>query len=666
VTFLSPTPALIAAALTVPALLLLYFLKLRRRPLRISSTLLWEQAVRDLQVNVPFRLLRFTALLLLQLLILASFLLALARPALHAKADAAPRIVLLIDRSASMSAQDGPNKTTRLEAAKQSAGAFLDDLSRSAGSPAVAVVAFAAQPEALTSLSPDTGAARAAINSVTPTDQPGDLAAALRLASTIVAGDTDESAARTRALVVLFSDGGFPPDGLTLSGADFRFERQGSSPDADRDNLGIVALAARRDWDDPGTVRIFTRIQNSGITQVTAPAVLTLDGKEVERRAIAVPGRIPVSPVAGNSPPSPINPVLSTPGEASATFVLPTRDGGVAELAIDRPDLLAADNRAALIIAPATKPRILIVVPDPSSPDPSRRGPEWVVTDLVDEMALPMRVRTASSYANTAPADLHADLIIFDRVRPSAAPLVPSISFGAGLPVPGLDAGPATDQGTYVIAWDRSSPILRHVALDTLYIAHPLALTSPEPGSGTTELARGVNGPLLLVAQRGSTRHLVVGFELAQSNWPLQVGFPIFMAAAIDDLTLRADDRAGRAFTTAEPVRIEGVSGTVALDGPRRITAEVPAGAPAANFGRIETAGVYRVQGAGASGSIAVNLLDANESDLQVRDSVRVAGTDVAAVAPGQGPRELWPYLVLIALVLLTIEWFVNAWLMRA
>ena len=44
-TFLSPIPALIAAAITVPALLFFYFLKLRRRPVRVSTATLSASSV---------------------------------------------------------------------------------------------------------------------------------------------------------------------------------------------------------------------------------------------------------------------------------------------------------------------------------------------------------------------------------------------------------------------------------------------------------------------------------------------------------------------------------------------------------------------------------------------------------------------------------------------
>ncbi len=80
--WLTPLTALYAAAVSVPLLLLLYFLKLKRREQIVSSTLLWKRAVQDLQVNAPFQKLRRNILLLLQLLMLLAILLAIAGPIL--------------------------------------------------------------------------------------------------------------------------------------------------------------------------------------------------------------------------------------------------------------------------------------------------------------------------------------------------------------------------------------------------------------------------------------------------------------------------------------------------------------------------------------------------------------------------------------------------------
>src|SRR4051794_41288891 len=105
-TFLNWPVALLAAAIAIPALLVLYFLKLRRREMPVSSTILWRKAVQDLQVNAPFQKLRKNLLLLLQLLVLLFLCAALARPVINARQGAGKLTVILIDRSASMAAKD--------------------------------------------------------------------------------------------------------------------------------------------------------------------------------------------------------------------------------------------------------------------------------------------------------------------------------------------------------------------------------------------------------------------------------------------------------------------------------------------------------------------------------------------------------------------------------
>src|SRR5690349_23369583 len=129
--FLSPLAAILAAAVAIPALLVLYFLKLRRREVDIASTFLWKKAIQDLQVNSPFQKLRRNLLLLLQLLLLALLCLALMRPVANFKQGAGKLTVILVDRSGSMAAKDVDNgKRTRLEQAKRLALEVVDSMRR--------------------------------------------------------------------------------------------------------------------------------------------------------------------------------------------------------------------------------------------------------------------------------------------------------------------------------------------------------------------------------------------------------------------------------------------------------------------------------------------------------------------------------------------------------
>ena len=76
-TFVSPLTGLLLGSVVVPLLLLLYFLRLRRQSLQVSSTMLWERAVEDLHANTPFQRLRPSTLLVLQLCALLFVILAI-------------------------------------------------------------------------------------------------------------------------------------------------------------------------------------------------------------------------------------------------------------------------------------------------------------------------------------------------------------------------------------------------------------------------------------------------------------------------------------------------------------------------------------------------------------------------------------------------------------
>src|SRR5207248_7158361 len=84
-------------------IVLMYILKLRRKDVVVSSTFLWRQVIRDVQANAPFQKLRKNLLLLLQLIIAALIIFALARPFVRASGIGGRNIVLIVDTSASMS-----------------------------------------------------------------------------------------------------------------------------------------------------------------------------------------------------------------------------------------------------------------------------------------------------------------------------------------------------------------------------------------------------------------------------------------------------------------------------------------------------------------------------------------------------------------------------------
>ena len=61
-------PAALAFGIIIPIILVFYFMRPKRQERMIGSTLLWQQALQDLQASRPWQRLRITPLLLLQLL----------------------------------------------------------------------------------------------------------------------------------------------------------------------------------------------------------------------------------------------------------------------------------------------------------------------------------------------------------------------------------------------------------------------------------------------------------------------------------------------------------------------------------------------------------------------------------------------------------------------
>ncbi len=673
-TFLAPLAGIIGAAIALPLLALLYFLKLRRKPMRVSSTLLWEQATHDLQVNVPFRWIRFSWLLLLHLLLLASLLLALARPALDSGTVPTGNVAILIDRSASMGATDAPEvrageSRSRLEQAKERALEIVDRM----GSGARGIVAvYGARPEILSAMTRDRGQLRRAIESIEQTDEAGDLRAALRVVGAALASGQVGEAEPESARLYLLSDGqdagADPIPAPGLGRAEVSFIRCGPGSDLEVDNTGIVALAARRDFEDPTVVRTFVSVMNTLPRSVETGLTVRVAGTVVASERLLIPAA-----------------ASDGPGRAAQTFDLQSPGSGVVSVRLARRDSLQSDDSAALVLEAPRQRRVLLVQPNVRA-----RLVDQLPIDALEAIGVSeLRVMDAGSYEQEAASGLlwtGVDAVVFDRVRPTTLPPVPSISFGATVPVPGLgvsgyEPGESAGDPTAIAYWKRAHPVLRFASLVNLRVERPMRLSLPEVGidregggrvEEVVELATGRAGPLIGLVQASGVRRIVVAFELADSRWWQDPSFPIFLANALDFLTLSGDDQAGRALKVGEAFSVRPARGVdrVAIDGPASVERAVDPSrellAERVPMPGLPLAGVYRVAGSEETRALAVNVSDAGESSIATVKTVQIAGEGAGGADIGDtAPREIWEWFILAALVLLAIEWCVFAWRMR-
>src|SRR5512138_2918999 len=109
------------------AVVVFYILKLRRRPVAVPFSKIWERILRDKEATSLFSQLKRLLSLLLQLALLALLLLALGDPRAAQNLIESRNIVVLLDASASMQATDVA--PSRLEAAKERVRAMVRGLS---------------------------------------------------------------------------------------------------------------------------------------------------------------------------------------------------------------------------------------------------------------------------------------------------------------------------------------------------------------------------------------------------------------------------------------------------------------------------------------------------------------------------------------------------------
>jgi hypothetical protein len=222
------------------------------------------------------------------------------------------------------------------------------------------------------------------------------------------------------------------------------------------------------------------------------------------------------------------------------------------------------------------------------------------------------------------------------------------------------------------IAGKGDSALLQQLDLSAVRIdrAQHLSITAETPGLQRLFWSRDTD--LALALLQDDIRLVYLGFDLAQSNFPLQAAFPLFISQSLAWLNPRAAGAgnpavtqlaAGAVFAIEVPLTPASVIvGTPSGEGLiYQIDKDKP---PTLLFDATSEAGIYRYQVEGIERYFAVNLTDEHESDISPRAVFPQTGpaqTDSAASA--QVTLALWPYLSGVALLLLTLEW--GLWCLR-
>ena len=222
-------PLALIGLISLPIIIAYYMLRLRRRDVPVGSVFLWQQLVRDVEANAPWQRLRFSWLLLLQLLIALVVVIAAARPFVTVTSDLAANVVLM----------STPRPRWALPIRRATGWPWrVTPRGRSSAPPEggrVTVVAADDSARVLISETDDRAGGADRHRLLAATQLPGDLTDAFALASALAARDSDST-------VVLVTDANadrLPSVGI---GAPIQVELVGST-DA---NQAIAALSVVR------------------------------------------------------------------------------------------------------------------------------------------------------------------------------------------------------------------------------------------------------------------------------------------------------------------------------------------------------------------------------------------------------------------------------------
>jgi hypothetical protein len=618
-------PLALIGLISLPIIVAFYMLRLRRRDLPVGSTFLWQQLVRDVEANAPWQRLRFSWLLLVQLLIAAIVVVAAARPFTAAESDLAANVVLIVDTSASMATRtDGED---RMELARARARDVVERLPEGGR---VTVVAASDTATVMVSETDDADAALEAIARISATQLEGDLTDAFALSSALAARDTDST-----IVVVTDAAGDLLPE--TGVGAPVVVERVGAT-DA---NQAISALSVLR---RAGGAQLdaFVAVTNPSSADATRRLEIYADGALVDARELHIPAGQRSEALIGSVP--------------AAARTIEARLAGT--------DALAADDRAFAVVPGEGATRTLLV----------GDGNPFLENALALLPRLELYAVGVEGYADALDeAEAAGDpygMVVFDGVVPEAIPTVAALYVdppgdGAFGTVAGRVEAPVIDRV------DPDEPLLRFVDLSSVHIGRARQI---DLAVGLRALVESTNGiPLVSVGDVGGRRMGVIGFDLGESDLPLQIAFPLLTSNLVDFLLPTADG----ALPSSMPL---GASLAVSVDpsvtrvvltttnGDRTTSAELPVIGGRVTLPGADSAGLRELRAVdggadpdGLLGATAVNLFSSDESDVSPGDPerlVEMGRVPDAEDRPAQPTRtEWWWPLALAGLGLLGVEW---------
>jgi len=625
--FLSPWALGLAALL--PVIVILYLLKLKRRPQIVASTLLWRRSVQDMIANAPFQRLRNNLLMWLQLLALLLLVLALARPVAKVTGMGGETIIVLLDRSASMQTREADGET-RFDKAKALAEKAVEGIGGGGGilpgllqRDEMMLIGFADTPVPLQPMTEDRAALLSAIRSARPMDTEAnltDLGYILQERTMRIKDGAIEP--NPNARVILISDGVVGPTISSLADViNVDFTSVGDATD----NVGFTGVDVRESFAGQYEYQVFATLLNSGADATSVFVELQVDAEVLDLKKVDIPANQSAA-------------VVFTVGEAVR---------GLATLRLtDHTDAYALDDMVRAVVSPPTDLKVLIVSKGNSFIERAFSvDPRVSITRMRPDEYTPRGEYDITVFDDCTTAEIPAGNFLFINSLPPA-------DVGYTKKAEEID-------NPRIIDWSRVHPVTRYANFQRVLIGKSLSI---EPPPAATPLLQAVETDLISIHETETRRVIVIGFDVNLSYWPVDVSFPIFFANLIDYWARTGRGLGKPAYATGETVPIvpprDAAKATVTLPDASKIEYDL-AGQTTIYLTETQAAGIYTVSfDKGTPRQIPINAMSILESHIAPVRELEIGGRKIVASKEAVKTRqEIWFWLALAALAILMAEW---------
>lgn len=673
-----------------PAILGLYFLKLKRHESVVPSTMLWKRAIEDLHVNSLWQKLRQNLLLYLQLLFVGLLILACIRPGWSGMNRVGERRIYIIDHSASMQASD--SKPSRLEVAREEAMKLIQDAASNDSAMVIATSDRASVEQGFTN---NRSLLEKAVERIEPTAQLTDVSEAFRVAAGLAnpgrmsfEDNVDiQVADAVPATVYFLSDGAIGElDESEFGQLKIEYVPIGKP---DTPNAGILSFAIQRTETqeaqaNPGSISAFARMIQHGSQAIECTASLYWNDALVDAQKVQ----------------------LQPEQETGIQFELEGIESGTLKLQLDHPDALPLDNVAYAAIRPDRQVSILLVTAGNTALETALRTQR--ITQIAKVQIEPISYLSSQDYQTNA-SESKYDLILYDSCSPEKMPAASTLFLGSVPPadiqptVPlgnsatlttntPSDAPEKTDSPTSAIEpeenpkWtfgelsgpvivldvNRSHPISQYLEMASVGIVE--ARTVRPPSSGAV-LMIADSGPVFAIAPRGPYQDAVLGFDIVRpsaegfeinSDWGIKRSFPVFVLSAVENLAGGITEASAASVQPGLPVQLilsNRFEKYQIVDPKGKIETIQRSGDGRFLYTKTDQLGVYEVRAEGLEEPVerfCVNLFSNRESDLQVGLELKTGAESIAATSNTiRARQETWRWLLLLAIGFLMFEWMV-------